>query len=163
MNRDNKKMKFVGASGIIFRATAIASIPIIIVNYCWPTFFGIQLISNRIIIILAIILLGIGIPLYIYTLNTIKKVYLEETIVTKGVYSICRNPLFAIVIFLILPGVLLFFTSWLLLTIPLLLYMCFDKFIIQEELLLENTFGKEYVDYKKHTPRIIPKLWKYKK
>lgn len=156
-------MKFVGATGIIFRAAAIASIPIIIANYYWRSFFGIQLVSNKLIIILAIILLGIGIPLYIYTLKTIKGVYHEKKIVTTGVYSICRNPLFAIVIFLILPGILLFFMSWLLLTIPLLLYLCFQKFIEQEELLLASTYGEEYVFYKKHTPRIIPMFWKFKK
>jgi protein-S-isoprenylcysteine O-methyltransferase Ste14 len=114
-------------------------------------------------IILAVFLLIIGLPSYIITLRILKTAYQKQVILTTGFFSICRNPLFTEVIFFIIPGILLFFNSLLLLTIPCFIYVMFKVFIHREENFLEKTFGKEYIDYKKNTTAIFPKIWKYKK
>lgn len=90
-----------------------------------------------------------------------KNAYIEEKLITNGIFKLCRNPLFAEVIFLILPGIILFFNSLLLLTIPCFMYFIFKVFINREEKLLEKKFGEKYTDYKKVTNAIFPKFWKF--
>lgn len=75
---------------------------------------------------------------------------------TRDIFSLCRNPLFAVVVYLGLPGILLFFNSWILLMIPVFLYFAFKMFIGREEKLLEEIFGQEYIEYKKNTSAIFP-------
>ena len=97
------------------------------------------------------------------TLKKIKVAYKKQELITNGVFSICRNPLFALVIFLLLPGIILFFNSWILLTIPCFMYIMFKIFINREEYLMEKEFGQEYIKYKNNTSALFPKVWKYKK
>ena len=111
----------------------------------------------------AIILLCIGIPLYMKTLKVIKAAYKKQELITNGIFSTCRNPLFAVVIFLLLPGIILFFNSWILLTIPCFMYIMFKILIRREEYLMEKEFGQEYIKYKDNTSALFPKVWKYKK
>lgn len=163
MKTNEKEMKFTGATPIILAVTIITSSPIIVINQWWKNIFEIHSVSFYALVVSASILLAIGLPFYIYTVKIIKKGFQEGKLLTKGMFSICRNPLFAIVIFLILPGILLLFKSWLLLIIPLLFYIVFHMYIGREEKLLEEKFGNEFLNYKKNTSRIIPIFWKLKK
>ena len=160
---DNDKLTFLGASPIIFILTIVYTIPIIIINHFLKPIFEINFIPNTIIMTLAIFLLCIGIPLYITTFKVLKAAYKDQKLITNGIFSICRNPLFAEVIFLLLPGIILFFNSWLLLTIPCFMYFMFKIFINREESLMEEIFGQEYVKYKNNVSAIFPKIWKFKK
>ena len=164
MNRsDHKKLTFLGASPIIFIITISYTIPIIVINHLLQPIFEINFIPYKILIAVAIILLCIGIPLYMITLKVLKAAYKKHELITNGIFSTCRNPLFAVVIFLLLPGIILLFNSWLLLTIPCFMYFNFKIFINREEYLMEKEFGKEYVKYKNKTSAIFPYFWKYKK
>jgi len=158
---NNKKEgpTFWGASPIIFLLTILFTIPIVIINYFYNSNFKINFIPHQVLITLTILLLCIGIPSYIYTTKKLKNAYKEQKLITDGIFRFCRNPLFAEVIFLILPGIILFFNSWLLLTIPCFMYFMFKLFIGREEKLLEKQYGKEYIDYKKVTNAIFPKFW----
>lgn len=162
-NSDNEKLTFLGASPIIFIITISYTIPIIIINHFSKSIFEINFIPYSFKIVLAIFLLIIGVPSYIITLKLLKTAYQKHEILTNGFFSICRNPLFAEVIFFILPGIILFFNSWLLLTIPCFMYIMFKIFINREETLIEEEFGQEYIKYKNNTSAIFPKIWKYKK
>ena len=163
MSWNEKAMTFWGASPIIFIITISYTIPIIIINHFLKPVFDINFIPRNILITLAIFLLCLGTPLYITTIKVLKTAYKKQGLITKGIFSICRNPLFAVVIFLLLPGTILFFNSWLLLTIPCCMYFMFKIFITREEYLMENKFGQEYINYKNTTSAIFPKIWKYKK
>ena len=160
---ESKKLTFWGASPIIFLMTILFAIPIAIVNYFFKSVFEMNFIPNKILMIIAILLLCLGIPSYIITLKILKVAYKKQELITDGVFSLCRNPLFAIVIFLLLPGIILFFNSWFLLTIPCFMYIMVKIFINREEDLMEKEFGQEYINYKKNTSAIFPKIWKYKK
>lgn len=160
---DHKKLTFWGASPIIFILTIVYAIPIIIINHFSEPGFEIGFIPYKIIRILAVGLLCLGIPLYISTIRILKSAYKKQKLITRGIFSISRNPLFAVVIFLILPGILLFFNSWLLLTIPVFMVIMFKVFIKREEKLMEKAFGQDYIDYKRDTSVLFPEIWKYKK
>jgi len=156
-------MTFWGASPKIFVMTILFVIPIAIINYLFESMFEIDFVRYEILRIIAIILLCIGIPSYITTLKILRAAYKKQELITNGIFSICRNPLFAVVIFLLLPGIILFFNSWLLLTIPCFMYFMFKIFINREESLMEEIFGQEYVKYKNNVSAIFPKIWKFKK
>jgi protein-S-isoprenylcysteine O-methyltransferase Ste14 len=162
-NSDNKKLTFWGASPIIFVFTILYAIPIILINHFSKPIFEIYFIPYKILIALGIFLLCLGIPSYVITLKVLKTAYKKKELISTGIFSICRNPLFAEVIFLIFPGIILFFNSWLLLTIPCFMYIMFKIFIHREEYLMEKEFGQEYIEYKNNTSAIFPKVWEYKK
>lgn len=160
---DHKGLTFWGASPIIFAITIIYAILIFIIDLLYGAVFKIDFIPNRILIAASIALLCIGIPLYIIVLKVLRASYKRHELITTGCFSICRNPLFAVVIFLLLPGLLLLFYSWILLTIPFFMYIMFKVFISREEHLMEKEFGQDYIKYKNNTPQLFPKLWNYKK
>jgi protein-S-isoprenylcysteine O-methyltransferase Ste14 len=162
-NTDNKKLTFWGASPIIFIFTFLYTIPIVLINHFSKHIFEISFIPYKILIALGIFLLCLGIPSYVITLKALKTAYKKKELISTGIFSVCRNPLFAEVIFLILPGIILFFHSWLLLTIPCFMYIMFKIFINREEYLMEKEFGQEYIEYKNNTSAIFPKVWEYKK
>lgn len=163
VNSDNAKLTFLGASPIIFITTVAYTIPIIIINHFFKPIFEIHFIPNNILIIIAVFLLCVGIPLYLITFKLLKTAYEKQKLITNGTFSTCRNPLFAEVIFLIMPGIILFFNSWLLLSIPCFMYIMFKIFIHKEESLLEEIFGQVYIKYKSNTSAIFPQIWKYNK
>lgn len=81
-------------------------------------------------------------------------------LVTQGVYSLVRNPLYLGAL-LILLGESLFFGSLAILVYALLLWLCFHIFILfYEEPALSRKFGDAYGEYCKEVPRWLPKIRK---
>ena len=85
-----------------------------------------------------------------------------QRLITTSVYSLCRNPM--------LLGTLIYYL-WISLWINSLsaiflttLFFLFSTAYIKlvEEKELEARFGKEYKEYKRKTPFLIPKIWKIK-
>jgi hypothetical protein len=54
----------------------------------------------------------------------------------------------------------LFFRSWLLLTVPVAMYVIFRLLIGEEEAYLREAFGEAYVAYGKGVNLAFPRLWK---
>ena len=79
-------------------------------------------------------------------------------LVTGSLYGYVRNPMILSVI-MIEAGEALFFDSWWLALLALVFYLINTiYFILSEEPGLEKRFGQEYLEYKKHVPRWIPRL-----
>lgn len=69
-----------------------------------------------------------------------------------------RDPVYAVWILFIVPGLILI-TRMLLLTIAsFLMYLLLKALVGREEAYMELTFGKEYLDYKSKVNSVIPKL-----
>jgi len=80
-----------------------------------------------------------------------------------GIYSIVRNPLY-IGNLLIYTGLLIAYSNlWALVFFDSLLILQYYFIIQSEESFLEQTYGKEYLDYKKKVRSIIPSFREYKK
>jgi hypothetical protein len=93
--------------------------------------------------------------------NTQKQV--AETLNTKGMYSIVRNPLYLGNFFMGL-GISLFGRLWWLAVIYILIFwLYYERIIFTEEEFLRNKFGDEYLEWANSTPVILPKLSRYKK
>lgn len=86
----------------------------------------------------------------------------NQKLVTDGIYSIMRNPLY----FFSLVGVLgaAFISNHLVIIIvlPLIMLALYIPLIRREEAFLTKAFGEEYTAYKKAVPALWPKFSNYK-
>ncbi len=160
MSNSNKNERtMLGASPLIFLFTFLFTLPLVVLNIIYTQMFEITFIHYNYVVLIASLLLVTGVPLYLIIGKTIKKAFAERKLVTDGMFAYCRNPLFTVVIFLVLPGLLLFANSWLLLTMPVFMLIMVNVFIYREEVQLEEIFGEEYRKYKLRTNAVIPKFW----
>ncbi|MFH0754538.1 MAG: methyltransferase domain-containing protein [Candidatus Omnitrophota bacterium] len=79
-------------------------------------------------------------------------------LMTGGVFSFCRNPMYAGFILFILPALTLITGVWVLLSASVVMALIFPVLICKEEDALKGLFGKEYLDYCRRTPMLIPAL-----
>lgn len=130
------------------------------VHFVFYPVFVIESVPYIVLAVFGVILLGIGIPIWIVSAKTITKGFSEGILVTEGIYSICRHPLYGHGIFFTFPGILMFFKSYILLTLPVFMYVLFRILIPVEEKYLEEKFGTSYLDYANSVNMVFPKFWK---
>ena len=104
-------------------------------------------------------LLAGGVAAYTGAFLTLTKGLKERRLVTSGLYSVVRHPLYSSSILFILPGVALLLRSWLLLPMPVVAYIAARVFIPAEEAQLRRRFGEAFEDYQRRTNPFLPKLW----
>jgi len=86
----------------------------------------------------------------------------SSELITDGPYSIVRHPLYFFS-FIGVLGIGLSSENLLILALIVIFYAIYYPFtIIEEEKKLANTFGRVYLEYKRRTPRFLPKLSLYK-
>jgi protein-S-isoprenylcysteine O-methyltransferase Ste14 len=81
-------------------------------------------------------------------------------LIIQGPYRYCRNPM-ALGTMMVYLGVAIWLGSLSGLAIALIYpvgILIYIKLIEEKE--LENRFGSEYVEYKKRTPFLVPRMWK---
>ena len=103
-------------------------------------------------------LIFIGVALWIYAviIQRISKEISSGHLVTIGIYSIVRNPIY-LAFLCVCTGILIAAHNVYLLIIPVVLYIFLTVLMKQtEEKWLLDKFGSEYVEYCKHVNRVIP-------
>ena len=86
----------------------------------------------------------------------------SQEIITDGPYSMVRHPLYFFS-FIGGVGIGLVSENLLILALIVVFYVTYYPFtIFAEEKKLENKFGQVYLEYKRKTPRFLPKLSLYK-
>ena len=163
MNNQKDKMSIFGVGPKLAFLTILYSVLMLVFNAFSKIDLSIKIIPYTFLVIFGVILIIIGIPLLIISFITVKKGYMEDFLCMKGVYSMCRHPLYSAWIIFIVPGIVLILCSWELLTIPVIMYFVFRILIKEEESYLENKFGKQFTDYKSKVSLLFPRFWKYKK
>ena len=113
-------------------------------------------------IIIGIALIIIGFVIYLKSITVINKAFVNQKLLTTGVYGHMRHPLYSAFILFITPGIACIFNSWILFFIPISYYIIFRVLIKQEENYCLEKFGEKYAFYKKSVHAIFPKLRKYK-
>jgi protein-S-isoprenylcysteine O-methyltransferase Ste14 len=140
-------------------------------NYLFPVFYAAlfipsepilesqyPLISGSFFIALGILVRCITIGLvYIVRGGNNRKIH-AENLVTTGIYSICRNPMYLGNILLIF-GFGLFANSLIftLIFFPLFVFI-YIAIMKAEEDFLTNKFGMEFIDFKNRVPALFPKI-----
>ncbi len=80
----------------------------------------------------------------------------RKTLADRGSYAVCRHPLFAWWIFLLLPTLMLLLDNWIFAVVSLCLTMGVFKHGPTEEAWLEESFADEYRSYVSRTRFILP-------
>ena len=94
--------------------------------------------------------------------SKIKRKITEGKLITTGVYSIVRNPIYSAFLF-IFTGILLFTNNLYLLIFPIFFYLLLTVLLKRtEEKWLIEKFKDEYKIYLKKVNRVIPNIFKYK-
>jgi len=128
----------------------------IIVMNKFPGFSNIQYLNNHLFRNVGIALLLVGIAFWISSVIIFLRNFKSGKLITRGTFGLCRNPIYASMIIFIIPSLALIFHSSLVLSIDIVFYLGFKFSIHGENILLERTFGAEYVKYKKSVNEILP-------
>jgi len=151
---DNRGQPVAGPKwGLATAAYFTASVAVHILTY---RRFEIAEVSFATCWIVAGLLIVAGILVYCAALLSLRKGISRGALVTSGLYSIVRHPLYASAILLIVPGAAIAFRSWLTLPAPLVAYAAFRVFIRDEEAALVEQYGPEYESYRDRTNAIFP-------
>jgi len=117
--------------------------------------------------IAGIVMIALGVALWCdaFFLSKIDSGILGGRLVTKGAYSIVRNPLYTAFTLVFSGSLLLLRDAWLLALPPLFFLIMARMLKRTEEVWLREKFGKEYEDYCKKVPRCLPwpQKWRRRK
>jgi protein-S-isoprenylcysteine O-methyltransferase Ste14 len=111
--------------------------------------------------VLAILLIACGILIRILALKEIRNTRHIEKLVTTGIYSKTRNPVY-LAFSIIIAGIVLLYLSlfafiWGLISASILLWMA-----KREETDLQKAFGDLFLNYKRNVPAFFPRFRKQK-
>ena len=102
------------------------------------------------------IIIGIGLWISAVVNSRISKNIKELKLVTTGVFSIVRNPIYSAFMFLCWGICFIFNNLYFLVTIPIYWILLTILVKSTEEIWLKDIFGEEYLEYCKRTNRCIP-------
>lgn len=132
-------------------------------TYWQPDVFSLGFVPYTILCTVGIAMIGVSIPVFIMSGRAITRAFAAGRLVTTGPYAVCRNPLYAIWIILLLPGIALLSNSWLMLAAPVALYVAVRLRIHREEEYLQEKFGEEFIEYRRRTNAVFPTIYRSKK
>ena len=112
------------------------------------------------LVIVGSLLIVAGASFYFVAARDLRKGLTEGNLVTTGLYSLVRHPLYASNILFVVPGIALLCKSWLLLCVPLFMYGAFRLFIPAEDRYLLKQFGRQFEEYRDKTNAVFPKVWR---
>lgn len=114
---------------------------------------------KRPLYIAGIILIALGVILWVQAvlISKIDKNIAENKLVTTGAYAWVRNPIYS-AFAIIFTGVLCLQNNLILLIFPFIYWIFMSILVRKEEVVLEKTFGQEYILYKSKVNRCIPCL-----
>lgn len=108
------------------------------------------------VVIVGTVLMAIGALFYAFAARAIVKGFPTDQLLTRGVYGICRHPVYGSWIVFILPGTGLILRTWLSLSTCVVAYVLLRMMVKEEESYLAARFGDEYTHYRQRTPFVLP-------
>jgi protein-S-isoprenylcysteine O-methyltransferase Ste14 len=150
------KLNFLGIGPII----ALLAFPwlagCIVLTFLYPSTFTCGPMLRYPLYYTGLAFFAIGFVLYLITATLLLDGLRHTKLITTGTYKYCRNPLYAIIILLIFPGIAFFLNSWIILTTSIVAYVAFMRFIKSEDDEMESFFGDAYRKYRDSTPAFFP-------
>jgi protein-S-isoprenylcysteine O-methyltransferase Ste14 len=151
---------------ILLPGTVLVFVPTVILITTYKRFAPQLIGPDRLLFWPGLVAAGLGLALAVWTVTLFTRFGRgtpapwdpPQKLVTRGPYLYVRNPMIIGVLFMLLAETLLF-QSW-----PIFFWMVFFFLInslyfpLFEERSLEIRFGMDYLEYKKHVPRWIPRL-----
>ena len=157
-----QKMSIWGVGPQLALVSVLYATLMLVLHYLFYPFFVISRLPLWLSIAFGVALLAIGLPFLRASIRAINRGFDNGVLLKNGVYGVCRNPLYGSFIYFIVPGIVLLFRSWTMITVPVFMYLIFLGLVGKEERYLHRTFGPEFETYRKKTPRVFPnplRLW----
>jgi protein-S-isoprenylcysteine O-methyltransferase Ste14 len=103
--------------------------------------------------------IGIWICWHVWSSMTISQWWRHGHLCTKGPYQLVRHPIYAGAALLACPGISLMFNSWIMLLLPVLVFVAYSILVRKEESMMTATFGDEYQHYAARTGSLFPRFF----
>jgi len=132
----------------------------LVFHYSLYPLFVIESIPALVLVSIGMLSILIGLAIWVSAAKAIDSGLEEERLITQGVYAFFRHPIYSQAILFTIPGVALLFRSWLLLSVPVSMYILFRFLIRKEEDALRARFGRAYAMYQRDVNAVFPKVWK---
>ena len=148
-----------GAGPLIGGIAAAWTGLMLLAGYLWADAVCVTGAAFRIFTATGVGLLAVGIPFYVAVALYFRSHGRQGGLVTTGPYRRVRHPLYMIGLLFLAPGAVLLSGSWLLLTVPVVMYVAIRLLVPVEERTLCATFGKAYAEYMAATGALFP-VWR---
>lgn len=148
-------LSVTGVGPKIMRPTLLFLIIGIAMQLLFPTVVSIPLLTEITLKNAGWILTIFGSICWIWAIVQFAIGFPKGKLITSGVYSLSRNPIYSSWILLILPGIAGICNNWIFLLSALIMYFALIVNIKEEETALAETFGKEYTDYSQRVNRVL--------
>ncbi len=161
--KKSKTLPIYGVGPIYVISCLILTIIALILN-CYKIIPVLKFL-DLFMIILGILFIIIGAILWLSAvlLTQIDRKIKEGKLITTGIYSIVRNPIYSAFLF-IFTGIIFLVNNIYLLVLPITFWIYLTILLkLTEEKWLEDKFTDEYNRYSKNVNRVIPNIFKYKK
>jgi hydroxyacylglutathione hydrolase len=133
---------------------------VLVVHYVWYPFFVIPGVPYVVLGVISLVLIAIGVPIWVAASKEVDRAFEAGELATQGVYALCRHPIYGSATFFVIPGILLFFRSWVLLAVPVAMYILARSPVRREETYLRAKFGQAYLAYAGRVNALFPRLWR---
>lgn len=153
--RAENGMNIVGQGGRILLLTAPVLAAAVAIRGLAPGLVRLPIAQGFLTPIGAVLFLA-GVALWAAAVAQLVAGFAQGRLVTTGAYGICRNPIYASVSLLALPGLSLLLGTWAYLVPAAALWLGVRLFIPAEERDLRRVFGEEYVRYTERVHRFLP-------
>lgn len=152
----NTKMTFGGIGPKLALITLPYIVLAITVMQRDPEFLKLDFVNDKWLAWTGYAWIGIGIVFYAATIAVFLTDFKKGLLVTRGTFSMCRNPIYESFIVFFIPGLALFFQSGIIMSMALVLYLNFKISIHGENIVLQREFGDAFAEYRKRVNEIIP-------
>jgi len=88
----------------------------------YPELFYIRFVSTAVLFTIGTVSLVCGTVCYLISLRFFNRGFSQKILVTNGPFALTQNPIYSSWILFLFPGFLLFFKSWIMLTVPFITY-----------------------------------------
>ncbi len=161
--KKSKTLPIYGVGPIYVISCLILTIIALILN-CYKIIPVLKFL-DLFMIILGILFIIIGAILWLSAvlLTQIDRKIKEGKLITTGIYSIVRNPIYSAFLFIFI-GIIFLVNNIYLLVLPITFWIYLTILLkLTEEKWLKDKFTDEYDRYSKNVNRVIPNVFKYKK
>ena len=151
-------MTVVGIGIKLLAAIAATFLLTGILTFLQPGIFCINFVSATTLRIVAIVLIAVGLAMKFSSSRVPSSAFKNKELVTTGIFSYLRHPMYSSWILFITPGIALLFRSCLMIAASLAVYLSFKHLVKEEDEYLTRMFGQTYLDYRSHVGEIFPKI-----
>ena len=154
-----KNMNLLGIGGKLIVYTGGYILFATVLTFFFPNIFISRFAPFLGLLPLVYIWLPLGLILLAVSAWQVATKFKASELMTDGFFRYSRNPLYAAWAFFILPSLVILSSSWLFIGTPVVFYIVFKIFIVEEEKYLEDVFGEEYLAYRKKTGQLLPMIF----